>query len=117
MLSPSGQDLTILQGDCIVLVLLHPGQNMLGRFFPPEKINDLLMGTKPSEERMMDSDVRMSGPDPEIDDVQETFDVMDIASFLEFAIQATHCLEVIHRCMSSNNAMNVDLTLTTIGPG
>jgi len=33
----------------------------------------------------------------ETNDEMEVFDVMDIASFIEFAIQTTHCLELIHK--------------------
>ncbi|TDL28897.1 histidine kinase [Rickenella mellea] len=87
-------------GDCVVLLLVHPGPNLLGRYFPPSKVNDLLLadmsrGGRPTSSR---GDVYMAGVDEiELDEDPEGSDVMDLASFLEFAIQATHCLEVIHK--------------------
>ena len=32
-----------VNGDCVVLLLVHPGLNLLGRYFPPSKVNDLLL--------------------------------------------------------------------------
>jgi hypothetical protein len=32
------------QGDCVVLLLAHPGVNSLGRYYPPTKVNDILLG-------------------------------------------------------------------------
>jgi len=72
-------------GDCVVLLLVHPGLNLLGRYFPPLKVNDLLLAdvsrTRPSSSH---ADVYMMGieePDP-VEDM-DPMDVMDLASFLE----------------------------------
>ncbi|KAJ3575904.1 hypothetical protein NP233_g779 [Leucocoprinus birnbaumii] len=90
-------------GDCSVLILSHPGPNLLGRYLPAHKVNDLLlvdalrtrilplpgdveMGEQHSNEHNFEAGDDMGG-----------YDIMDLASFLEFAIQATHCLEVLHR--------------------
>ncbi|GJE87861.1 histidine kinase [Phanerochaete sordida] len=86
-------------GDCVVLLLVHPGLNLLGRYFPPLKVNDLLLAdvsrARPSTSH---GDVYMMGVD-EADAIEdmEPMEVMDLASFLEFAIQATRALELIHR--------------------
>lgn len=103
-------------GDCVVLLLVHPGLNLLGRYFPPSKVNDLLLAdvsrTRPSSSH---ADVYMMGiEEPDIIEEMDPMDVMDLASFLEyvaylritssthlerarFAVQATHCLEMMHR--------------------
>lgn len=103
-------------GDCVVLLLVHPGLNLLGRYFPPAKVNDLLLAdvsrTRPSSSH---GDVYMMGvEEPEMVEGMEPMEVMDLASFLEyvlsecspccgsliflrFAIQATRALELIHR--------------------
>ncbi|KAJ7102419.1 dual-domain HisK/Mak2 protein kinase [Mycena belliarum] len=86
-------------GDVIVLLLAHPGLNLLGRYLPPTKINDLLL---PDASRARPSSAH---GDTHMMDIEEQdlldevggFDIMDLASFLEFAIQATHCLEAMHR--------------------
>ncbi|KAK7014496.1 hypothetical protein R3P38DRAFT_2787355 [Favolaschia claudopus] len=62
-------------GDVIVLLLGHPALRLLGRYLPPTKINDLLL---PDLSRTGFARWRWG------------FDIMDLASFLEFAIQATH---------------------------
>ncbi|EMD41429.1 hypothetical protein CERSUDRAFT_146381 [Gelatoporia subvermispora B] len=86
-------------GDCIVLLLIHPGLNILARYFPPLKVNDLLLGDvsrprPPAPQR----DIYMMGVDePYPIEEMEAIEIMDLASFLEFAIQATHCLEMMHR--------------------
>ena len=72
-------------GDCVVLLLVHPGINILGRYLPPSKVNDLLL-----------ADVTRTGPAASLGDVSmtsdedsgpidqvEAFDIMDLASFLE----------------------------------
>jgi hypothetical protein len=33
----------------------------------------------------------------DLNDEMEQFDIMDLASFLEFAIKATQCLETLHK--------------------
>ncbi|OSD05781.1 histidine kinase [Trametes coccinea BRFM310] len=86
-------------GDCVVLLLYHPGLNILGRYFPPAKVNTLLFGdisrARPSSSHR---DIFMSGvEEPYIMEEMEAIEIMDLATFLEFAIQATHCLEMMHR--------------------
>ena len=71
-------------GDCVVLLLMHPGLNLLGRYFPPSKVNDLLLAdvsrTRPSSSH---GDVYMMGiEEPEIEEM-EPMEIMDLASFLE----------------------------------
>ncbi|KAI0793300.1 histidine kinase [Abortiporus biennis] len=85
-------------GDVVVLLLAHPGLNLLGRYFPPSKVNDLLLAdisrTRPSSSH---GDIYMMGiEEPDIVEDIDPLDVMDLASFIEFAIQATHCLEAMH---------------------
>lgn len=72
-------------GDCVVLILGHPGLNLLGRYFPPPKINDLLLAedtrVRPTSSH---GDVFMMSVDElEMIEVPDTFDIMDLASFLE----------------------------------
>ncbi|KAF9015434.1 dual-domain HisK/Mak2 protein kinase [Cyathus striatus] len=86
-------------GDCVVLLLAHPGLNLLGRYLPPSKVNDLLLAdwqrARPPSSR---EDVYMiAAENLDLTEEMEAFDVMDLASFLEFAIQATHCLEILHK--------------------
>ncbi|TBU58822.1 histidine kinase [Dichomitus squalens] len=86
-------------GDCVVLLLFHPGLNILGRYFPPAKVNSLLLGdisrARPASTHR---DIYMSGvEEPYIMEEMEAIEIMDLATFLEFAIQATHCLEMMHR--------------------
>ncbi|CCM01303.1 uncharacterized protein FIBRA_03352 [Fibroporia radiculosa] len=86
-------------GDCVVLLLVHPGLNILGRYFPPHKVNDLLLGdisrARPPPSH---TDILMMGmEEPYNVEEVEAIEIMDLASFLEFAIQATHCLEMMHR--------------------
>jgi hypothetical protein len=96
----------------VVLLLAHPGPNLLGRYLPLSLINALLLAEPPL--------ARLSAPQVDVfmseigegSDV-ENADTMDLATFLEyapsslpfpssltrhrFAIQATHCLENLHR--------------------
>lgn len=106
-------------GDCVVLLLVHPGPNLLARHFPPFKVNDFLLseldGPCPdnqaadvfneelstvsgSTERTQDTQERLHGDlydgvvlpvgDLDLDDIEkERYDVMDLASFLEYVIQ------------------------------
>ncbi|KAF8912937.1 dual-domain HisK/Mak2 protein kinase [Gymnopilus junonius] len=87
-------------GDCVVLLLVHPGLNLLGRYLPPSKVNDLLVADA-SRSRTTNAgqgDIHMTGiEEPDLAEEMEAFDIMDLASFLEFAIQATRCLEVLHK--------------------
>ncbi|KAJ3713607.1 histidine kinase [Lentinula raphanica] len=86
-------------GDVVVLLLVHPGLNLLGRYLPPSKVNDLLLADvsrarhTPSHGDLFMMDVDIS----DIEQEMEAFDVVDLATFLEFAIQATLCLETIHK--------------------
>ncbi|KAH9850662.1 histidine kinase [Lenzites betulinus] len=87
-------------GDCAVLLLFHPGLNILGRYFPPAKVNNLLFGdisrARPSSSSRRD--IYMTGvEEPYSMEEMEAIEIMDLATFLEFAIQATHCLEMMHR--------------------
>ncbi|KAG6919550.1 hypothetical protein DXG01_004213 [Tephrocybe rancida] len=96
-------------GDCVVLILAHPGLNLLGRYLPPSKINDLLLA-EPSRIRTSTSlDATVKAEDDisvtsneglgEIkeEEEEEEVPIMDLATFLEFAIHATHCLENLHK--------------------
>lgn len=72
-------------GDCVVLLLVHPGLNLLGRYLPPLKVNDLLLAdisrARPSSSH---GDVYMMGiEEPDMAEEMEAFDIMDLASFLE----------------------------------
>lgn len=72
-------------GDCIVLLVVHPGLNLLGRYFPPSRVNDLLVAdvsrARPSSSY---GDVFMDGMEErEVTEEREVFDIMDLASFLE----------------------------------
>ncbi|KII94402.1 hypothetical protein PLICRDRAFT_695401 [Plicaturopsis crispa FD-325 SS-3] len=85
-------------GDVVVLLLLHPGLNLLGRHFPPSKVNDLLLADVLRSRPSMHGDIYMTGiEEPSMMEELEAFDIMDLGTFLEFAIQATHCLEILHK--------------------
>jgi hypothetical protein len=66
-------------------MLAHPGLNLLGRYLPPAKINDLLLPDvsrgRPTSSHgdayMMDIE------EPGLLDQVGGFDIMDLASFLE----------------------------------
>lgn len=86
-------------GDCVVLLLVHPGLNLLGHYLPPLKINDLLLADI-SRVRPVSThgDVHMMGiEEHDMAEEVEALDIMDLASFLEFAIQSTRCLETLHK--------------------
>lgn len=103
-------------GDCVVLLLVHPGLNLLGRYLPPSKVNDLLLADISRVRSASHVDAYMSSiEDTDVAEEMEAFDIMDLASFLEcvpesyfgictytnilqrFSIQATHCLEALHK--------------------
>ncbi|KAF9654280.1 hypothetical protein BDM02DRAFT_76909 [Thelephora ganbajun] len=84
------------QGDCVVLLLVHPGINSLGRYYPPTKVNDILLGDLSRVRTLSHGDMYMMD-DTDMAEEVEACDMMDLATFLEFAIQATHCLELLHR--------------------
>ena len=72
-------------GDCVVLLLVHPGINILGRYLPPSKVNDLLLAdVTRTELTASNGDVSMVGnEDSRLTDEMEAFDIMDLATFLE----------------------------------
>ncbi|KAF8630202.1 hypothetical protein AX15_003056 [Amanita polypyramis BW_CC] len=86
-------------GDCVVLLLVHPGLNILGRYLPPSKVNDLLLAdiARTRSSSSLGDIYMMSTEGMDLMEEMEAFDIMDLATFLEFAIQATHCLETLHR--------------------
>lgn len=86
-------------GDCVVLLLFHPGLNILGRYFPPAKVNSLLLGDiSRAGPASGHRDILMSGiEEPYAMEEMEAIEIMDLATFIEFAIQATHCLEMLHK--------------------
>ena len=72
-------------GDCVVLLLVHPGLNLLGRYFPRSKVNDLLLAdvsrTRPTPSQ---GDIYMMGvEEPDMIEDMEPMEIMDLASFLE----------------------------------
>ncbi|KAJ7596782.1 dual-domain HisK/Mak2 protein kinase [Mycena floridula] len=83
-------------GDVVVLLVDHPGTNILGRYLPETRVNNLIL-TDLSFRRSPSPDVHMKDimDDGKLPD--DSCDIMDLASFLEFAIQATHCLEAAHK--------------------
>jgi hypothetical protein len=76
-------------GDCVVLVLAHPGVNLLGRYLPTHKVNDLLLVESIRTRTISLGDFAMEeAPNGEglleIGDDMEGYDIMDLASFLEY---------------------------------
>ena len=72
-------------GDYVVLLLIPPGHNLLGRYFPPGKVNSLLLADVPRVRPSSSyGDVYMAGQeDPEFIEGMEPMEVMDLATFLE----------------------------------
>ncbi|KAH9945631.1 histidine kinase [Amylocystis lapponica] len=72
-----------INGDCVVLLL----------------VNELLLGDiSRSRPAPSQRDIYMMGVEESYaGEEMEAIEIMDLASFLEFAIQATHCLEMMHR--------------------
>jgi hypothetical protein len=69
-------------GDCVVLLLLHPGLNLLGRYLPPSKVNSLLLADMPrATPPSIHGDVYSD--DGDMMDEMDASDIMDLASFLE----------------------------------
>jgi len=72
-------------GDCVVLLLGHPGPNLLGRYLPLSRINALLLA-EPLVSRLPSpqGDVFMNDAleGGSFKDVENT-DTMDLATFLE----------------------------------
>ncbi|KAF8973859.1 dual-domain HisK/Mak2 protein kinase [Flammula alnicola] len=78
-------------GDCVVLLLVHPGLNLLGRYLPPSKVNDLLLADISRVRSTSHVDVYMSSAeDPDVAEEMEAFDIMDLASFLDVRANAFH---------------------------
>jgi hypothetical protein len=72
-------------GDCVVLLLVHPGLNLLGRYLPPSKVNDLLLADISRVRSASHVDAYMLGTeDADVAEEMEAFDIMDLASFLEY---------------------------------
>lgn len=108
-------------GDCVILLIAHPGPNELGRYFPPSRVNELLLAKTPEIYYSPHSErpeYTTQSDDDDTNSRKEDFSyysVMDLASFLEyvnallsvlkvlnvayprFAIQSTHCLELVHK--------------------
>lgn len=69
-----------------MLILAHPGLNLLGRYFPAFKVNPLLLAdvsrARPSNSY---ADIYMMGMDqPDFIEEMDPMDIMDLASFLEY---------------------------------
>jgi hypothetical protein len=79
------------QGDCVVLITLHPGPNLLGRYLPASKINDLILADLLQAQPIHPQDdvYMQSLDDSEIGDIvtvtgdYDRVGIMDLASFLE----------------------------------
>ena len=69
-------------GDVVVLLLAHPGLNLLSRHLPSSKINDLLLSeVMPATTAF--GDVYMMGiEEPDLEEI-ESLEIIDLASFLE----------------------------------
>ncbi|KZP00739.1 histidine kinase [Calocera viscosa TUFC12733] len=72
-------------GDMTVLLLSHPGENILAQYFPSSKLNAALFPAR-----------RVEQNDEEVWDEQAHTVSMELVTFLEFAVQATQCLEAVH---------------------
>ena len=66
-------------GDCVILLLSHPGPNLLGHYFPPLSVKELLLGHTSDTHS---SEVYVVG-EPEVQEDFNVFGSMDLASFLE----------------------------------
>ncbi|KAL1747326.1 histidine kinase [Schizophyllum fasciatum] len=72
-------------GDVVVLLLAHPGLNLLSRHLPSSKINDLLLSeVMPATAAF--GDVYMMGiEEPDLEEI-ESLEIIDLASFLEAGV-------------------------------
>lgn len=70
-------------GDVVVLLLVHPGLNLLGRYLPPSKVNDLLLADISRTRHTPSHGDFMMEIDSNIEQEMEAFDVVDLATFLE----------------------------------
>ena len=76
-------------GDCTVLLLIHPGPNQLGHYFP-RTINPLLLSDNASSARPvsrggLQTDMFLADEDMDMffNDTESVPDTMDLATFLE----------------------------------
>ena len=76
------------QGDCVVLLLVHPGTNSLGRYYPPAKVNDILLGDISRVRSLSHGDMYMMDDSDMMEEI-EACDMMDLATFLECVLP--HC--------------------------
>ena len=67
----------------MVLLLAHPGPNLLGHYLPPSKVNDLILPDTSNPPVSSPGDVHMAEPDEQALGDAENFDIMDLATFLE----------------------------------
>jgi hypothetical protein len=84
-------------GDCVVLLLAHPGTNLLGRYLPTHKVNDLLLvepvrtrPPPPPGDVVMRDELDGEGvgeSEGKMEEYMEGYDIMDLASFLEYVLQ------------------------------
>ena len=64
--------------------MAHPGPNDLGRYFPPSKVNELLLADIPEKHSFPLEEVHSPrGEDEESLEEYNNVTVMDLASFLE----------------------------------
>jgi len=71
------------QGDCVVLLLVHPGINSLGRYYPPQKVNGNLLGDVSRVRALSHGEIYMMD-DSDLTEEVEACDMMDLATFLEY---------------------------------
>ncbi|KAJ7456503.1 dual-domain HisK/Mak2 protein kinase [Mycena latifolia] len=91
-------------GDVIVLLLTHPGLNLLGRYLPPTKINDLLLpdASRARPPSSHGDTYMMDIEEPDLLDEVGGFDIMDLASFLEYVFLNTRHLVFLTRAVRAN---------------
>ncbi len=81
-------------GECVVLLLTRPGQNLLGQYFPPLRVNELLLAeaskaksTSSPTDTYMRASMELDVDDGlEMEEDHERFDVMDLATLLEYVV-------------------------------
>lgn len=67
-----------------MLLLTHPGVNVLGRFLPAHKINDLLLAESVRTRTSIDVAMLDNEGAPEVPEDGDGYDIMDLATFLEY---------------------------------
>jgi hypothetical protein len=72
-------------GDCVVLLLSHPGPNLFGRYFSASKVNALLPpDVSRGRPQAAPEDVYMVGADEYYEsEVRDPYEWIDLATFLE----------------------------------